>query len=217
MSCTPGKEEDINLIKDLTPVRFLISPRGKLCMQDSFTTCKDRLDDIISQQKINYFKWQIAQKKGFAICISIEAIKTRALVSKGSARQLKENEETLYHRDLKPLIEKLNIIVSVFENITKIAGESLRLLIALSKLPDNTDKVFHQSWPLSQYINFLDQLYSSYNKENNIKQRVACELPHCMNRSDLIRCTTAWEYPQYVDEWTYLMFAFLEEEKKNRT
>lgn len=192
------------------------------------------MDAIISQLKSNFSKWQLAQQKGFAFCTSIESIKIRALESKESVRQLKENEETLYPRDLKPYIEKLNIILSIFEDITKSAGESLRQLIALGKLVGNTDKVFHQSWPLSQYINFLDQLHSSYIQENKVKQTVAreyiiiphqniiifCllnfkgELPHCMNRSDLIRCTSAWEYPQYIDEWTFLMFAFLKEENK---
>lgn len=215
MSLTPGKENNINLIENLTPVRFSVSPLGKSCLQDSnITTCKDRLDAIISQLKSNFSKWQLAQQKGFAFCTSIESIKIRALESKESVRQLKENEETLYPRDLKPYIEKLNIILSIFEDITKSAGESLRQLIALGKLVGNTDKVFHQSWPLSQYINFLDQLHSSYIQENKVKQTVARELPHCMNRSDLIRCTSAWEYPQYIDEWTFLMFAFLKEENK---
>ncbi|XP_050320786.1 uncharacterized protein LOC126753416 isoform X3 [Bactrocera neohumeralis] len=174
MSLTPGKEDNINLIKNLTPVRFSDNTRGKSCMQDpNVQTCRDRLDDIISQQKSNFSKWQLAQKRGFAICTSIESIKTRALESRESSRNLKENEETLYPRDLKQHIEKLNIILTIFEDITKHAEELLRQLIKLSKLVGNTDKVFYQSWALSQYINFFDQIYSSYNKENQIKQRVA--------------------------------------------
>ncbi|XP_011207765.2 uncharacterized protein LOC105229283 isoform X1 [Bactrocera dorsalis] len=218
MSLTPGKEDNINLIKNLTPVRFSDNTRGKSCMQDSnVQTCKDRLDIIISQEKSNFSKWQLAQKRGLAICTSIESIKTRALESRESSRNLKEKEEILYPKDLTQHIEKLNIILTIFKDITKHAEESLRQLIKLGKLVGNMDKIFYQSWPMSQYINFFDQLCSSYNKENKIKQRVACELPHCMNRSDLIRFTTAWEYPQYIDEWTSLMFAFLEEENKNKT
>ncbi|XP_011178486.1 uncharacterized protein LOC105209657 [Zeugodacus cucurbitae] len=215
MSLTPGKENNVNITENLTPVRFLDSPRGKSSVQDSnIATCKDRLDVIISQLKNNYSTWQLAQKRGLAICTSIESIKTCTLESKESTSQFKGNDETLYPRDLKPLLVKLNVIVSIFEDISKSAGEFLRQLKALGKLVGSTDTVFHQSWPLSQYINFLDQLYSSYMQEVKVKQIVARELPHCMNRSNLIRCTSAWEYPQYIDEWTHLMFAFLIEENK---
>ncbi|XP_053961811.1 uncharacterized protein LOC128865443 [Anastrepha ludens] len=219
MSSTPGRENVVNFTDNLTPVRFLDSPRLKSNSEDAnFSACKVRLGEIVLLLQTNYSKWLVAQKRGTAICTSIEAIKTRAIEVKEPSSQtnsdIKVTTDTLYPNDLKLYVDRLNIILSIFEDITKSAKKSLQQLISLSKLAGTSDKIFYRTWKLVHYINFLEQLYACYEKESSVKQFVARELPHCMNRADLIRCTTAWEYPQYIDEWTSLNFALLKEEIK---
>ena len=41
---------------------------------------------------------------------------------------------------------------------------------------------------------------------------IAEHLSHCSSRSDLIRCSSAWEYPEYVDSYVQLLFIYLKEE-----
>ncbi|XP_036327777.1 uncharacterized protein LOC118740378 isoform X2 [Rhagoletis pomonella] len=213
---TPEKK-GTNFTEKLTPVRLVLdSPRLKSASEDAnFTACKARLKAIVSLLQDNYSKWQLAQKRGTTICTSIEAIKTRALETKESCNQIiGEHRDTIYPNGLKPYAKKLRLIASIFEDITKSTEDSLRQLISLSRFPGSKDKVFYRSWHLSQYINFVEQLHGRYRKETEVKQYVARELPHCMSRADLICCTTAWEYPQYVDVWTSLTLAFLREESK---
>ncbi|CAD6998378.1 uncharacterized protein LOC101449824 [Ceratitis capitata] len=215
MSETPRKKIDLNSSENLTPVRFLDSPRAKSSSQDaSITSCKSRLEVIVPLLQSNYSKWQLAQKRGLLICTSIEAIKTRALAAMEPSKLVKDSDDSLYPKDLKAHVDKLNIILSIFEDITLSAGESLQQLKSLSKLVGSTNAIFFRSWQLSEYINFTELLHTSYRQEKQMKQIVARELPHCMNRAELIRWTTAWEYPQYIDDWTSFMFAFLKEENK---
>ncbi|XP_067626262.1 uncharacterized protein [Eurosta solidaginis] len=211
MSKTPGRRNDHDCDEKLTPVRFLDSPRVKSnSNDDNFSAIKARIEVIIPLLQSNYTKWQLAQKRGTTICTSIEAIKVGALQNRDP------KTSTLYPKDLRPYVDKLIVIVSIFEDITKSAFDSLWQLKALGKLAGVADIVFYRSWQISQYINFLDELSASYNQETKVKQYVARELPHCLSRADLIRCTTAWEYPQFVDEWTSLSFLFLNEEDRCR-
>ncbi|XP_065357092.1 uncharacterized protein LOC135951378 [Calliphora vicina] len=211
MVSTPTKSQDSSFSPTLTPVRFLDSPKAKNTASDSnVAACKSRLEVIVKTIDDNYNKWQLADKRGQALCTSIEAIKTKALEKLNSNEN--SSDFTSYPDELKIYCDKLAIIASIFEDITRNARESLRQLKALSKLPGSCNEIFYRSWELNEFIEFLTELLERYEKEAKVKTHVADHLPHCTTRSDLIRCSTAWEYPQHVDSYVQLMFLFFREE-----
>lgn len=212
------------------------SPKTKTNFSDSnVAACKSRLEVIIKTIDDNFNKWQLAEKRGLALCSNIESIKTKAL-DKISSSENSNDFVTCYPDELNIYCTKLAIISSLFEDITRNAREALRQLQALRKLPGSCNEIFYRSWQLEEFIDFLRELLDRYEKEAKVKAHVAgkkfshvyvschvclCSffkykfsenLAHCTTRSDLIRCSTAWEYPQHVDSYVKLMFLFLREE-----
>ncbi|KNC22398.1 hypothetical protein FF38_04666 [Lucilia cuprina] len=212
MVSTPTKTQDSTISPTLTPVRFLDSPKGKTCStsDSNVAACKSRLEVIVKTIEDNFNKWQLAEKRGLALCTSIEAIKTKALDKLNTNDN--SSQVTSYPDELKLYCDKLAIIASIFEDITKNARESLRQLKALSKLPGSCNEIFYRSWDLNNFIEFLTELLERYEKESKVKKHVSEHLPHGTTRSDLIRSSTAWEYPQHVDSYVHLMFLFFKEE-----
>ncbi|KAM7351337.1 uncharacterized protein ACRADG_004233 isoform 2-T2 [Cochliomyia hominivorax] len=213
MVSTPTKTQDTSFSPTLTPVRSVLdSPKLKntAANDSNVAACKSRLEIIIKTVEDNFNKWQLAEKRGQSLCTSIEAIKTKAL-EKCNSNDLSTNQ-SCYPDELKVYCDKLAIISSIFEDITRNARESLRQLRALKKLPGSCNEIFYRSWQLNQFIGFLEELVSRYEKEAKVKMHVAEHLPHCTTRSDLIRCSTAWEYPQHVDSYVQLMFLFFKQE-----
>lgn len=105
------------------------------------------------------------------MCTSIEAIKTKALEKFNSNEN--SSDLTSYPDELKIYCDKLAIIASIFEDITRNARESLRQLKALSKLPGSCNEIFYRSWELSEFIEFLEELLQRYEKEAKVKTHVA--------------------------------------------
>lgn len=106
------------------------------------------MEIIIKTIEDNYNKWQLAEKRGQALCTAIESIKTKVL-EKSNAND-ETNEFTLYPQELKGYCDKLAIIASIFEDIERNAKESLRQLKALSKLPGSCNEIFYRSWQLDE-------------------------------------------------------------------
>lgn len=119
----------------------------------------------------NFNKWQLAEKRGQALCNSIEAIKTKAL-EKCSASE-NDSNVSCYPDELKIYCDKLAIIASIFQDITKNARESLKQLKALSKLPGSCNEIFYRSWQLNEFVGFLEELVGRYEKEAKVKVHVA--------------------------------------------
>lgn len=134
---------------------------------------KSRLEIILKNLQDNYAKWLIAEKRGLALCTSIEAIKTRVLDA-----QINHNNvsavtlPTLYPTELKVYCDKLAIIVSVFKDITTNAVHTLRQLKSLSRLPGCSNEVFYRSWKITQFIYLAENLSIRYSKEAAVKSEV---------------------------------------------
>lgn len=137
--------------------------------------CKSRLEIIIKTIKDYFDKWQLAEKRGLALCSSIEAIKTKAL-EKINAIENVSDFKSSYPDELKIYCNKLDIIASIFEDIAQNARESLSQLKALSKLPGNSNEIFFRSWQLNEFIVFLAELAERYEKEAKVKKHVAGEI-----------------------------------------
>lgn len=131
--------------------------------------CKSRLDVVAKTIEDNFNKWLLAEKRGLALCNSIEAVKTRVLdkTNENSA------DYTLYPKELKLYCDKLAIIASIFQDISRNAKESLKQLKSLAKLPGSCNEIFYSTWELTQFIEFITELVERYDKEAKVKMQVA--------------------------------------------
>ncbi|EDV31322.2 uncharacterized protein Dana_GF14607 [Drosophila ananassae] len=203
---TPQKSCEPNSNSPLTPVRYLDSPRHQspTSHDANLATCRTRLESLVKQIQDNYAKWKLAQQRGTSICYTIEAKKTKSL----------ENEKsTSYPDDLILPCNKLAIIASIFVDIANNTREILRQLRALCKMPGAAaDTTFYKSWKLPQFVAFTNELSERYAQEAVIKKRVAENIAHSTDRSELISHTTFWEFPEHVDSYVQLGFLILAEE-----
>ncbi|KAH8318191.1 hypothetical protein KR074_007496 [Drosophila pseudoananassae] len=203
---TPQKGKDPNSSSPLTPVRYLDSPiqQSPTSHDSNLATCKTRLESLVQQLQDNYAKWKLAQQRGTSICYSIEAKKTKCLENAAS---------TSYPDDLILPCNKLAIIASIFGDIANKTKEILRQLRALCKLPGAAaNTIYYKSWKLPQFVAFTKELSDRYEQEAIIKQRVAENIAHSTDRSELIAHTTFWEFPEYVDSYVQFGFLILSEE-----
>ncbi|XP_017152110.1 uncharacterized protein LOC108162073 [Drosophila miranda] len=209
---SPQKQSETDIrTTSLTPVRYLDSPRLQSPTSHDATlgTCKTRLETLVKQLQDNYAKWQLAQQRGTAICYAIEAKKTKCL----EKSEDDDSISTAYPDDLILPCNKLAIIASIFGDIANNTRETLRQLLALTKLPGAAaDTIFYRSWRLSQFVAFTRELAERYEEEALVKIQVSENIAHCTRRSDLIAHTSLWEYPEHVDAYVKLGFLLLAEE-----
>ncbi|XP_061394814.1 uncharacterized protein LOC133330376 [Musca vetustissima] len=203
----------------LSPVWFSPSSNSKSPADSNVLACKTRLETIAKTAVEHFQKWCLTDKRGLQLCLHIEAIKTKVLEQMTSTTmEAKSNEEfTLYPASMKPHCNNLLIIATICRDISVKTKESVKQLKALSKLPGSSNEIFYRSWQLNEFVEFLSELAERYEKEAEIRLAVAENLPHCTTRADLIRWTSAWEYPQYVDAYVHSLFKFFNEEIENKT
>ncbi|XP_013103021.2 uncharacterized protein LOC106084095 isoform X2 [Stomoxys calcitrans] len=108
------------------------------------------------------------------------------------------------------------ILSSICHDISVKTKDSLRQLKSLSKSPGSSNVIFYRSWQLPEYIAFLEDLSNRYEKEAEVKKAVAENIPHCTSKSELIRWTSLWECPQYVDAYVSALFLYFKEETANK-
>ncbi|KAL9874932.1 uncharacterized protein ACN427_013256 isoform 1-T1 [Glossina fuscipes fuscipes] len=214
MISTPYKKEDCFESGFLTPVRFLEStpkvPRQPINTDSNIAIFRARLELIVKTTQDNFSKWLVAEKRGLALCNTIEAIKTGTLLT--AINENDKTDSTLYPKDLIDRYQKLSLIVGVFQDVVNNVKDSVKQIESLRKLPRSNSEILYRSWCLDHFADFLVELSQRYNEEYKIKKHVLENLPHCFCQADLIRCVSAWEYPEYVDSFLYLMFLFLNEE-----
>uniref|UniRef100_A0A1I8MZ93 Cyclin-dependent kinase 2-interacting protein n=1 Tax=Musca domestica TaxID=7370 RepID=A0A1I8MZ93_MUSDO len=200
----------------LSPVWYSPSSNAKSTADSNVLACKARLE-VITKTTIEHFqKWCLTDKRGLQLCLHIEGIKTKLLEQMNTSTEGNSSEFTLYPATMKPHCNNLSIIATICRDIAVKTKESLKQLKALSKLPGSCNEIFYRSWELDEFIAFLTELAGRYEKEAEIRLAVAENLPHCTTRSDLIRWTSAWEYPQYVDSYVHSLFKYFNEELENR-
>ncbi|XP_005187160.2 uncharacterized protein LOC101897120 [Musca domestica] len=200
----------------LSPVWYSPSSNAKSTADSNVLACKARLE-VITKTTIEHFqKWCLTDKRGLHLCLHIEGIKTKLLEQINTSTEGNSSEFTLYPATMKPHCNNLSIIATICRDIAVKTKESLKQLKALSKLPGSCNEIFYRSWELDEFIAFLTELAGRYEKEAEIRLAVAENLPHCTTRSDLIRWTSAWEYPQYVDSYVHSLFKYFNEELENR-
>ncbi|XP_073825398.1 uncharacterized protein [Musca autumnalis] len=203
----------------LSPIWYSPSSSSKSFTDSNVLACKARLESIAKTTVEHFQKWCLADKRGLQLCLHIEAIKTKLLEQMNSSSAETNDDFTLYPNSMKTHCNNLAIIASICRDISTKTKESLKQLKALSKLPGSCNEIFYRSWQLTEFVEFLTELAERYEKEAEIRLAVAENLPHCTTRSDLIRWTSAWEYPQYVDSYVHNMFKFFNEEigSKNKS
>uniref|UniRef100_A0A1A9UNS0 Uncharacterized protein n=1 Tax=Glossina austeni TaxID=7395 RepID=A0A1A9UNS0_GLOAU len=214
MISTLSKKDDYCESGFLTPIRFLEStnkvPKQSINTDSNIAVFRARLELIIKTTQDNFSKWLAAEKRGLALCNTIEAIKTGTILT--AINKNDKADSTLYPKDLIDRCRKLSLVVGVFQEVVINAKNSVKQIESLRKLPGSNNEIFYRSWRLDHFADFLMDLSQRYDKEYKIKKHALENLPHCFSQADLIRCVSAWEYPQYVDSFLYLKFLFLNEE-----
>uniref|UniRef100_A0A1I8Q141 Cyclin-dependent kinase 2-interacting protein n=1 Tax=Stomoxys calcitrans TaxID=35570 RepID=A0A1I8Q141_STOCA len=207
---SPSEEQN----PTLSPVWY--SPRTKsIAPSDSnILVCISRLEAIIKTTVEHFQKWNLAEKRGVQICLHIESIKSKAFELINSSE--KSKDFTLYPSAMKPQCKNLAILSSICHDISVKTKDSLRQLKSLSKSPGSSNVIFYRSWQLPEYIAFLEDLSNRYEKEAEVKKAVAENIPHCTSKSELIRWTSLWECPQYVDAYVSALFLYFKEETANK-
>ncbi|XP_075152154.1 uncharacterized protein LOC142226145 [Haematobia irritans] len=198
----------------LTAVWYSPSSKTKANADSNVLACRARLEVIINTTLEHFKKWNMADKRGLQLCSHIEATKGKLLEQINSSE--KNEDFTLYPSTLKPHCANLAIIASICNDISVKTKDSLRQLRALSKLPGSCNEIFYRSWQLPNFVTFMEDLATRYENEANIKKAVAENIPHCTSKSELIRWTSLWEYPQYVDSYVFALFTCFKEEIENK-
>lgn len=144
---------------------------------------------IIVKKIIDFFdKWELAQKRGVAICQAIENIKLKSLDNR-------EKGLSLYPQELNGYCNKLKILVSIFEDVINYLKETKRQLEALHKLSKDNGPIF-RSWDSNQFCLFIDLLLERSEIEYTVKIKVMENIAHSESKVDLAMHSLIWEYPQ---------------------
>ena len=133
-------------------------------------------------------KWKAAQKRGTALCYSIENIKKKALEG---------NEK--YPDDLEKFCRNLATITSIFEDISADAKISVAQMDKLKLLVRDKHEILFITWTFDNFLDTVLKICDAYEKEFEIKKIVMANIGHSKSKSELVLHTSVWEYPNFVN------------------
>lgn len=143
-------------------------PKQSINTDSNITIFRARLELIIKTTQDNFFKWLAAEKRGLALCNTIEAIKTGAILT--AINKNDKADSTLYPKDLIDRCHKLSLVVGIFQDVVISAKNSAKQIESLKKLPGSNSEIFYRSWCLDHFADFLMDVSQRYDEEYKIKK-----------------------------------------------
>lgn len=159
---------------------------------------------IIKTVAENHKKWEAAQRRGVALCNSIENVKSHAITSNDQPSASAGTQSTLYPNELKSLCEKLRIITTIFEDVLDSARESTKQISDAIKLGGSTafaeQSIVFKTWACDQFTISLAEIIQCYENEYNIKIKCMENIAHSKSKDELVLHSSVWEFPTFVTE-----------------
>lgn len=155
---------------------------------------RQQIRSILKTVIENHKKWELAVKRGVALCGTIENIKKQSL-----DRVVSEPSETLYPEDLKLPSEKLKTITTILKDVLDSGIESIRQLIALKKLQRDFEEKLLKTWTMERIIHSLEIIVQAYACEYDLKVTVMENMCHSSSKEELVIHATVWEFETFVN------------------
>ncbi|XP_037047047.1 uncharacterized protein LOC119081916 [Bradysia coprophila] len=185
-----------------SPVRFpdtLLSPKSP---KADPLGIRLKVRSIVKTVMENHKKWELAQKRGIALCSTIENVKKEAL-----DRIASEPSTTLYPDELKTPSEKLKTITTILKDVLDSSKECLSQLNGLKKLQSNTNERLLKSWTIVKVMNAIEAIVHAYEDEYDVKVTVMENVCHSSSKEEIAFHVTVWEFETFVnDDVRFMLF-----------
>lgn len=150
----------------------------------------------------NHKKWELAQKRGIALCNAIENVKKETL-----DRIASEPSTTLYPDELKTPSEKLKTITTILKDVLDSSRECLNQLNGLKKLQSNINERLLKTWTIVNVMNSIETIVQAYESEYDVKAMVMENVCHSASKEEIIYHNSVWEFETFVND--YVRFTLL--------
>lgn len=109
-----------------------------------------------------------------------------------------QDDALLISEDLVLVHKRLQVVISVFEEIVKHSEEIQRQLGALKQLQqNNNDTILFKTWNLSGFLEAHEYILQQYREDFRLKSVICREIGHCINQAQLISLTILWSSPRF--------------------
>lgn len=173
---------------------------------------RQRMKSIAKTLTENHRKWEAAHRRGVTLCKAIDKCKLHAIQTFNNADTDPSNR-TLYPTELKPICDKLQVITTIFEDVSNSANESKRQINSFLKL--GAANVFAESplvfrtWTCDKIQNVIHTICTGYKEEYRVKFNIMENIAHSRSDSELAWHVAVWEHQMYVNAEFELIFKAL--------
>lgn len=181
-----------------TPV---FSPIVEKPKQGNLTGCVRQVKDSVANLYNATLKWNTLSQTGAKLIGQIANCKLQAIFKAEDDEtrklQMMPNEmESLCEEllklieSMKQIVDKLNSLNTKFQNLLKLEEHHLK---------ENVHSVIpFQSWTYKDYETTSQKIHEAYQMEYILKENLARNIAHVMDRHLMMFCTSAWTYEPYI-------------------
>lgn len=113
-----------------------------------------------------------------------------------------EEDAFVFSDDLTVWHQKLQVVVEVFVDIVKNAGDCVSQLKALEQLQQDKAAPLGRTWPMHRFVTTAEQLVQHFEQELLVKEMVLRELCHRTTSVQVMLTSSVWSYPRHVSKET---------------
>lgn len=182
--------------QQFTPVTVSDSPAKSTAQKGNLTGNARVIRDLVADLHNHIQAWNRYHLEGYRVLRNIADMKGPIL--KASEMQ---NREPTYPEGLQALIDELlSICGKMCDTVSEMNEVAQRMdaVVKLEKESNKNDVPLFLTWSADKFGEACQDIYSAYDSEMEVKERVTSEVSHCKSESELMLHLVAWVYQPFV-------------------